>query len=84
MILKVFSIKDTVVGNFQAPFYQYNRGAAIRAISNAVNDERENEIKANYKDKQLYELGEYNDETGELKSKVEFVVNLNDLKQKAE
>ncbi|CAJ0596555.1 unnamed protein product [Cylicocyclus nassatus] len=42
------------VGEYQSPIYMANDGTAIRAVTNAVNDIKDNPVKENYKDKQLY------------------------------
>ena len=81
MKLNLYGIKDTVIGAISTPFAQNNNATAIRMIRNYINSPTDNEIKQNYKDKQLYLLGEYDDNTGYITSNVEFVVNLSDLKE---
>lgn len=84
MELKIYAIKDTVVGEMQLPFYQHNDGEAIRSITNAVNDKNSNAVKDNFQDKQLYYLGTFNSDTGEIKSEIRFMHNLKDLEIKGE
>lgn len=78
MKLNIYCIKDTVVGEYESPFYMNNNGTAIRACSNSINA---NKI-ANAKDKQLYMLGVFDTETGMIESKVDFIVNLADYATK--
>ncbi len=83
MKLKIYSIKDTKVG-FMQPFYQANQAVAIRAFNNAVNAKDANNINQNPDDMELWELGEFDDQTGEIKSEVKYVVKANDLIKKRE
>lgn len=82
MILKLYAIKDTVVGELQNIIECQNDGVIIRDITNAINSTTDNALKTNYKDKQLYRLGEYDTKTGVVTSRVEFMYNLTDLAQK--
>ena len=79
--MKIYAIKDTVAGVFNLPFYQKNNAVAIRALTQAVNSNENNEIKQNVGDLQLYCLGELNQETGDITANIEFIINLVDLKQ---
>lgn len=81
MILNVYAIKDTVVGAFLNPFLQHNDAQCIRTAKEALNTPGPNELNKNAKDKQLYKLGQFNDVTGEIESKIEFLVNIIDLKE---
>ena len=83
MKLKIYSIKDTKIG-FMQPFYQANQAVAIRAFNNAVNSKEINNINQNLDDMELWELGEFDDQTGEIKSEVKFVIKANDLVKKGE
>ena len=74
MILKIYAIKDTVVGAYMQPFYLHNNNEAKRAFANAVNDEK-SEANKTYKDLQLWCLGTYNNETGLIESKIEYIMN---------
>lgn len=74
MKLNIYCIKDTVVGEFESPFYMKNHGTAIRACADAIEQGK----MPNAKDKQLYCLGEFDTETGIIASKVDFVSNLAD------
>jgi len=79
MKLKIYSIKDTVVGEYQSPIYMANDGTALRAVTNAVNSAQENPVKENAVDKQLYCLGEFDTDTGVIESDVRFIAKLADL-----
>lgn len=83
MKLKIYSIKDTKIG-FMQPFYQANQAVAIRAFNNAVNAKESNNINQNADDMELWELGEFDDQTGEIKSEVKYVIKANDLIKKGE
>lgn len=83
MKLKIYSIKDTKIG-FMQPFYQANQAVAVRAFNNAVNSKEINNINQNLDDMELWELGEFDDQTGEIKSEVKFVIKANDLVKKGE
>lgn len=70
--IKIYAVKDTVQGAFMQPFYLQNDNVAKRAFSMAINDQASNWSKM-AKDLQLYKLGEYDDETGIILSKVEYL-----------
>lgn len=82
MKLKLYAIKDTVVGELQNIVESQNDAVIIREIHNAINAPTENPLKTNYKDKQLYRLGEYDTKTGQIDSKPEFMYNLSDFAEK--
>lgn len=82
MKLKIYAIKDVVVGEFQNIIESANDGVIIREATNAVNSATDNALKLNYKDKQLWRLGEYDTKTGQINSKAEFMYNLSDFVQK--
>ena len=63
------------------PFYQANNAVAIRAFTNAVNDEKVNNINQNADDMELWLLGTFNDETGVIESNVQFLCKANDVKR---
>ena len=64
----IYSIKDTVTGNFSDIIIMVNEEAAKRYFMGLC---QESKIK---NDLQLYCLGSYNVETGEIESKVDFIV----------
>lgn len=73
MKLKIYAVKDVVVGNFMLPFYLHNDNEAKRSFNLAINSQTQ--IAQNWKDLQLFSIGEWNDETGEITNKVEFIAN---------
>lgn len=73
----VYVIKDTKVG-FMRPFVQPNDAVAVREFTNIVND-GSSLISVNYKDMELYKLGTFDDNTGIIESKVEYLVKAVDV-----
>lgn len=76
MDLKIYAVKDTVAGAYMNPFYLNNDEVAKRSFKQACMDENSQYHKI-AKDLQLYRLGTFNDETGEIKAKVEFLASGN-------
>ena len=71
MILKIYSIYDKVTGQFANPFYQLNDGSAERFFINLSNYGDNKTVSADW---QLYYLGTFNVDTGDINSvKPEFV-----------
>lgn len=83
--MKIYSIKDTVTGNFSAIVTAVADGVIIRDIQNALkNADKTNDLVMNSKDKDLYRLGDYDLDTGIITSNVEFITHVNDLKENVE
>ena len=80
MKLKIYSIKDVKVG-FMQPFYQANNAIAIRSFTNAVNSEQTNNINQNLEDMELWLLGEFDDDTGEIKNEISHLCKAVDVKK---
>lgn len=63
MILRVFAIYDSKAEAFLQPFFMRQKGEAIRAFSDSVND-----VKSNFnkypEDFTLFEFGVFNDDSG--------------------
>lgn len=76
MIMKLYSIKDTVVGHFRSPAQFNNDSEAIRAVKYALKSV--NDLSRNCKDYQMWCLGEFDTETGVIKSDVHLIANLID------
>lgn len=73
MIKGLYAIKDTKT-TFWSPFLHHNDLSATREFSSMVNSG--NDLVANnVQDFELWKLGEYDDVTGVIISKVEFVCN---------
>lgn len=77
----IYSIKDVKMG-FMTPIYQKNDAVAIRDLSNVVNDKTNKSfISENYEDVELYKLGEFDEETGEIIPEVKFIIAARDCKK---
>jgi len=74
MRLLAFSVYDTKTGAFIQPFFDQAKGSAIRAFTDAVNDEN-HQFHRHAADYTLYHVGIFDQDTGELKA-VEPVDNL--------
>lgn len=68
MIFKIVAIRDRVADAFSVPSFVQNLGAAIRQFGDEVKrpstDGRPNHLYDHADDFDLYQLGEYNDDTG--------------------
>lgn len=65
MIIQVFSVFDSKAKVFQQPFFSHNVGTALRSWEQAV--AKPDSIFAQYPaDFTLFNIGTFNDETGEL------------------
>ncbi len=78
MKLKIYSIKDTKIG-FMSPFYSHNDGVATRDFTNACNEQTKNACNTNPEDKELWRLGEFDDQTGVVTSDIKFIAKANDV-----
>lgn len=76
MKLLLYSIKDTIVGQFMSPAQFNNDNEAIRAVKYSLKSI--NNLSTNCKDYELWCIGEYDTETGIIKSDVRHVCNLID------
>ena len=63
MIYSVYDIKTKVFGQ---PNFMLNKGAALRAWQDAANDQQSN-IGKHPADYTMFEIGEWDDETGQVK-----------------
>lgn len=78
MKTKIYSIKDTKIG-YMSPMYLQNDGVAIREFTNARNSEQKNIVNTNPEDKELWALGEFDDQTGTIISDVRFIIRAEDV-----
>ena len=77
----IYSVKDVKMG-FMTPIYQKNDAVAVRDLSNVVNDKTNKTfISENYEDVELYKLGEFDEETGEIIPEVKFIIAARDCKK---
>ncbi|AXL14824.1 nonstructural protein [Microviridae sp.] len=65
MKVKIFAIHDSKINAHMAPFTMLNEHQAIRAFSDMVNS-RDHVIGQNPGDYTLFELGEFDDNSGEI------------------
>ena len=79
MISNIYAIKDTKVGFLQI-FISSNDYTALRDFSNVVNTDG-TLIYSNYEDFELYCLGTYNQENGEISSDVKFIASAISVKK---
>ena len=75
----MYAFRDAKIG-FMQPFLQQNEAVALRTLKMAVNDEK-SQIRAMADDIQLYQIGTFDDETGEVKADLKFVANAIDHKE---
>ena len=84
MITKIYAIKDTKIG-FTAPFVMQNDAVAVRAFSGMAQSQQPNQVNTYPDDKELWTMGEYNDQTGEIiPTKPKYVAKANDFIIKGE
>lgn len=65
MILKVYALIDLKAGNYGTPFFCASNGLAIRMFSDLVRDPKTT-LSRHPDDFQLFCLGEFDDNSGEL------------------
>lgn len=69
MITKVFSLYDGKAKAFGPPFHMLQRGQALRALQDLVNDDR-SMVSRHPQDFVLYQIGDFDDSSGEYLNKV--------------
>lgn len=83
MKIELFSVKDTKAGRFTGVVMFPNRQVARRAFTTAVNDKASQSLLSQYpEDAQIFCVGTFDDESGELVQTSEFVCNALDLVKK--
>lgn len=80
MKIELYCVKDIKLGKFAQPFSAPNKEIAKRMLMSTVNA-KGNQINEFPEDFQMFKLGEYDEDTGELTSGVEFVINAIELKK---
>lgn len=78
--MKIYSVKDTITGVYMHPFYQKNDAQAKRSFSTATNSPEANDLARYWENTELYCLGEWNDETGEIKTGIYYICKGADVK----
>lgn len=82
MIQKIYAIRDIKAAHYGIPFFLPSNGIAIRSFSDLANDPKTT-INKHPDDFQLFVIGEYDDNSGELVSlKPEFLSNASEFTQK--
>lgn len=79
---KIFAIKDLKM-NFGGVFVAPNRAAAIRLFADTVNRQG-SMLYEHSEDFDLYDIGEFDEDTGTIESKVMFIEHASNLKKVAE
>lgn len=83
MKIELFTVKDVKAGRFTGVVMFPNRQVALRAFSTAVNDKSSQSLLSQYpEDAQIFCVGTFDDESGELIQTSEFVCNALDLVKK--
>lgn len=78
--MKIYSIKDEKTQTYTTIFEAENEQIAKRQCGILANDP--NSIISHYaEDFLLYQIGEINKKTGEIKSNIEYIINLKELKK---
>jgi len=77
---KLYALKDVKIG-FMNPWPCQNDPVAIREFTRGANDTQPNSINTDIEDKELWGLGEYNDETGVITPNVRFICRATEVKQ---
>lgn len=69
--MKMFSVYDKKAECFSAPFFLKATGLALRGFSDMINANEQTQYSAHPEDFDLYELGEWDDETGKVEQYAE-------------
>lgn len=69
MKLEIFAVYDAATGAFLQPFFSPSKGAALRSLTDAVNDEK-HEFSRHSSDYTLFILGSWDDNSGVFTSSV--------------
>lgn len=64
MIFKMFVLYDSGVSAYMTPIFARNKGEALRSLSKSVNGASGSILADHPEQFVLYEIGEFNDETG--------------------
>ena len=84
MMLNVYAIKDVRTEAFLKPFFVQNEAVMRRAVFDASRDEN-NTMSIHPEDYQVFELGTYDDNTGEISAvPPKFLFNVVDLHKETE
>ena len=80
MLIKLYSIKDTKLGKYAQPFSAPNDEIAKRMLTSTIRAGGNN-IADYPEDFQLYKLGQYDEDTGDLQTDNKFLANATEFKK---
>lgn len=81
--MQIYAIKDLEAKTMGTPFFQPSQPHAVRAFKTEINRaDQTNTIYLYPEEFDLYYLGEFNEETGEITPKIERILNGIQLKAK--
>lgn len=66
--MKIFSIFDSKIGTYNVPFFCVTEAEAIRSFSYVINQDPESVVYQYAEDYFLYQIGEFDQETGSVRS----------------
>lgn len=78
MIIKVYSVKDELIG-FSQPFYAPSNAVAIRSFQGSAQSEKPNIVNTNPEDKSLWFVGEFDDQSGSFTNSLERIARAEDF-----
>lgn len=81
--MNIYAIKDDALNRFMQPFFTHTNAAAIRAFRDHTN-EKGSPANMHPGDYTLYYLGNFDEETGDITSDKERLINAADLVDKNE
>lgn len=83
MILQIFTVFDDKTQAYLQPFYMQTKGAAIRAIQDAI-DDPQHQFAKHLEDYALFHIGQWDDSNGQFDTSVPAIVGrLIEFKQEA-
>jgi len=74
MIVGVFSLRDAKLSGFSRPFFAQTEAQAVRMVQDLVNSGQQDDVCKHPDDFELWCLGSFDDEFGELVSDVKAVI----------
>lgn len=80
MIKELFAFRDKKVG-YWSPFVHHSDATAQREFKQMVNHSNNEFVVQNYPDIDLYHIGSFDDQTGDLVSDVRYICNGSDVKE---
>lgn len=74
--IELYAVKDTLIG-FSQPFFAQSRSVALRQFIGSAQATTPNIVNTFPENKELYQIGIMDLDTGEITSKIEFVARAN-------